>query len=464
MTPIQISGDKQLFLDDLLVDSWQGMALCMNPPVKRGPAVVADRPWEGTRVGASVSVLEDEGVYKLYYDTIDSQQQYHFAYAVSTDGADWEKPSLGLVEYQGSRDNNLLPVDACGTVFVDPLAPPEQHYKYITEHDHRGIYAYWSADGLHWERTAEAVLPLSPDAQNQAFWDVRLGRYVMYMRGWAENRRTVIRDETDNLLAPWPYQPREQRAGLWGDRLDPPTTELPIVLACDEQDPTDVDFYDPSVVQYLPDAYLSFPSAYRRWPEPPVGKRSTDGLLDIQMATSRDGIAWQRRERRAYVPLGLEGEPDSQQIYMAVGMIRHGDYLYQYYTGYDWSHGDESTERHPFTGALVRLQQRVDGFVSADAEYTGGTLTTKPLVFAGRRLELNLDASALGIARVALLDEAGQVLPGYGLEDCDLLEGNHVAQTVTWRGQPGVAPLAGRPVRLRFEMRATKLYAFQFVS
>ena len=41
---------------------------------------------------------------------------------------------------------------------------------------------------------------------------------------------------------------------------------------------------------------------------------------------------------------------------------------------------------------------------------------------------------------------------------------NAVAATVTWRGQASVAKLAGRPVRLRFSMRDTKLYAFRFVG
>jgi hypothetical protein len=52
--------------------------------------------------------------------------------------------------------------------------------------------------------------------------------------------------------------------------------------------------------------------------------------------------------------------------------------------------------------------------------------------------------------------------PGYGIEDCDALEGNRLAQTVTWRGKADVEGSQGRPVRLRFEGRGAKLYAFQF--
>lgn len=42
-------------------------------------------------------------------------------------------------------------------------------------------------------------------------------------------------------------------------------------------------------------------------------------------------------------------------------------------------------------GARGRAILRLDGFISADAAYTRGELITKPLVFAGDRLMLNVD-------------------------------------------------------------------------
>ena len=41
---------------------------------------------------------------------------------------------------------------------------------------------------------------------------------------------------------------------------------------------------------------------------------------------------------------------------------------------------------------------------------------------------------------------------------------NDVAYTVGWGDKSDVSALAGKPVRLRFEMRSAKLYAFQFVT
>lgn len=198
------------------------------------------------------------------------------------------------------------------------------------------------------------------------------------------------------------------------------------------------------------------------FPEPPEGEWGNDGLLDIQMAVSRDGVSFQRVERGPYVPLGLPGEPDCLSNYMAVGMVRFGDYLYQYYGGYDVTHGlPESHQRMP-VGSLCALRQRVDGFVSADAPWSGGELTTPPVVFSGSRLTLNLDASAMGACRVGLLDDRGRPLEGLGPDQCDELRGNDTARVVTWQGRADLGHLAGRPVCLQFHLRAARLFAFQF--
>ena len=75
---------------------------------------------------------------------------------------------------------------------------------------------------------------------------------------------------------------------------------------------------------------------------------------------------------------------------------------------------------------------------------------------------MNIDTSSAGSARVALLDTNGKPLPGYAVADCDVILDNNVRHAVTWKGKSDVSALAGKPVRLRFEMRSAKLYAFQF--
>jgi len=142
-----------------------------------------------------------------------------------------------------------------------------------------------------------------------------------------------------------------------------------------------------------------------------------------------------------------------------------GDELWIYYMGTNRDHQgrvDPESERHD--SALSRAILRLDGFVSADVDYAGGWLRTPPLLFEGSRLELNLDTSAGGMARVELQDASGKPIPGYSLSDADSLNGNSVRLAVSWKGKRDVSSLAKQPVRLHFKLRDCKLYAFQFLK
>ena len=96
------------------------------------------------------------------------------------------------------------------------------------------------------------------------------------------------------------------------------------------------------------------------------------------------------------------------------------------------------------------------------AKAAGGTFTTKPVVFAGHELVLNYATSAAGRLRVEITDLSGARLPGFELDNCPILFGDSIAEAVTWSGDPNLSALAGKPVRLKFELRDADLYAFQF--
>jgi hypothetical protein len=109
--------------------------------------------------------------------------------------------------------------------------------------------------------------------------------------------------------------------------------------------------------------------------------------------------------------------------------------------------------------------QRLDGFVSADAPYDReATLVTHPLRFAGRRLVLNVDTGATGYAQVGFLDERGEPIPGFSVDECVYVNGSFVDHPVEWLGKGrDVSALAGKTVQLVLRMRGASLYALQFV-
>ena len=53
-------------------------------------------------------------------------------------------------------------------------------------------------------------------------------------------------------------------------------------------------------------------------------------------------------------------------------------------------------------------------------------------------------------------------LPGFALADCHEVYGDDLERAVAWKGNPDLGALAGKPVRLRFELRDADLYSYRF--
>lgn len=478
---------RMLFLDNRDIESAENVTLVMNPPDKRGAFMRIEAEWElgGVR---PLCVVEWQGEYRFYYKVSMPEDRMCLAMAVSSDGIVWERPDLGIVEFGGSKKNNLVsigdlhPNEVC--VFVDPVAPDEERFKIVGHsQDEDGMFAMTSPDGLRFERIPGNLLRFIVDNHNTSFYDTRIGRYVIYSRGWDRDRpippldgsRTVIRIELNDLRSPVPYDenapnpwpPSKKQEGLGHHGLRRVNKELPSVISPDEHDPPEADIYQAAAVQYLPDAYLAFPTLYYHHPWYPEGFIN-DGYLDLQFASSRDGIAWRRDFRGSYVRLDMPGGECTKAMHMLVGMIPRGDRISQYYTGGRKSHGEGRTpdgippEKHPpEMGAAIayRLEQRMDGFISADSAYTGGTLVTGPFELRADRLRVNVDTSASGDARAALLDEDGHEIEGFGLADSDLIQGNDTQWTLMWRKNGDLSKLTGRGLKLMLRSRSAKLFA-----
>ena len=100
------------------------------------------------------------------------------------------------------------------------------------------------------------------------------------------------------------------------------------------------------------------------------------------------------------------------------------------------------------SNSIRRLSLRKDGFASLQAGYDSGEAVTRPLVFVGNELRLNLSTSAVGSVRVEVQGEDGQPLPGLALADCEEIYHDEI----------------DRPVRLRFALCDADLYAFRFAG
>lgn len=475
--PIEVGSEKQLFIDELFIETSHGVRLVVNRPQKTGERnIVPEHAWELRRVGYPNTVMEDQGKYRMWYDAWCELQPGDTVtqgipprvtcYAESDDGVHWKKPVVGSYEFRGSRQNNIVLPTSPGTVFIDPNAPASERYKFFGRNRsamakdikaNAGLWIFGSPDGFRFDPLfSERATDIRSDTHDVAFWDPVLNKYVAYIkyigRGdlsirpnspiGALGNRKIWRMETNDLKN-WP--------------------EPAMILAMDAGDRKDSDLYNSAAIRYpyAARAYFMFPSAYYYYVG--EGARLNDGPLDIQFAASRDGIHFSRPDRHPFVRNGLEGSFDSRAMYMGVGMLRRGDELWMYYVGYDFTHGDTDAMAQNHKGVISRLVLRLDGFMSADADYQGGEIVSRPILFNGQRLELNMDASAGGAVQVEILDAQMNPIPGFTLDEADILDGNSVRRVVTWKGKSDVSALIGKPIRLRWKLRDVKLYAFQFM-
>lgn len=480
-----VGGERQMFLDDELLDLElsQNLHRTLNPPTSIRRVLKPERPSEALGFIFYGSVVDHDGVVKLFHGSYDADKKKHFSLATSRDGLHFERPDLGLTEYRGNRHNNILPVEAVEAgVFWDPHASAEKRFRLLytrrwPDPATAGVYVASSPDGIQWTESDQRVFPFAPDSQHAGFWDERLQRYVLYLRSW-DPVRSVARLETDNLEAPWPYDASIPPHHIWGEgKIPTPSRELPVVMKPDDKDPPNVQLYTSAAIQYpfAANTYLAFPAAYMLFKGDEWKSRAlngNDGTFDIQFASSRDGIAWNRL-RTPYIAAGQHDGMDLRLVSMCMGIVRRGDDLLQYFIGWPHTHGrpvvwdkdleDRAEWLKRDLGGIYCATQRLDGFVSLDAAAEASVIVTRPLRFTGNRLLLNVHTDGSGSVRVALLHKDGTPIPGFSGDDIVGINTDSVNQEVTWASRADLGGLIDQEVRLQITLRRAKLFAFQFV-
>jgi len=440
---VDIGSRLELFVDDYLIERMDGVEQRLNHPVRRETALVFDAPWEGDTSGY-VTVFRDDAGFRMYYrgSRRKPARQENTCVALSRDGITWERPGLGIVEYAGSKENNIVWTGPGAHAFApfrdtNPDAKPDEPYKAVGPSSGSGkaaLHAFVSADGYHWKPVkAEPIITAGNfDSQNLAFWDPNREEYVCYFRAfkggeWPAGRRDIKRSTSKDFVN-------------W---TEPEWLVYP--GAPDEQ------LYTNAIIPYFraPHIYLGFPKRYI----PDRRDHGGDGVSDGIFMSSRDGITFHRWVE-AFVRPGLDEKNWVDRTCMASwGMLETAPgelSLYYLERNYDPTH------------RVSRYAIRTDGFVSIHAGSGTGTMTTKPLVFNGKELVTNYSSSSAGGIRVEIQDAAGRPLPGFVLADCPVIYGDELERIVRWTGGSDVSGLAGRPVRLKFELTDADLYSIRF--
>jgi len=456
---IELGGKRELFVDRHLIASMQGAELRLQRPIEREMVLHFDRPWEGAFCGYS-TIIKDGADFHLYYRGIpdagsDGRSAEVTCYAHSSDGIHWTRPTLGLFEVRGTRDNNVIyandpPFSHNFCPFLDrkPGVPAAERFKAIGGTMKSGLAGFVSADGVHWKKLrAEPVLPpqtrAAYDSQNLAFWSEAENCYVAYYR--------VFRRFPNMGGIRWIARATSADFRTWSEGKEMEFGDAPPEhLYTNQTSPyyRAPHIYVSIAARFMPGRQVvSDGEAKAIGVHPQYYKDCADGV----MLTTRGGLNYDRTFMEGFLRpgVGLENWV-SRDNYPALNVVETGPQEMSFYVNRHYGQP---------TSHLSRYTLRLDGFASLTAPYRGGEATTKLLRFMGTNLELNYATSAAGLVRVELLSAAGEKLA----ESRELI-GDRIARTVLWPGRTDLAEWQGKPVRLRFRMKDAELYSLRFTA
>ena len=496
--PIDLGRRKHIFIDDALLAEVKNAEFVVNPP-RRAERVIDDIRGAFRK---HLTVVDDPtNIIRIY----NSVQNDHLAVRVSSDGLHFTAPADGNrvnTTANGSASYSVVipeMVGGLGNPFIDTNGPDSERWKYFSDYHRRGIYLYTSPDGYRWRRNRTATLPFRSGTQSCTYYDDQRKLYVSHHRSGihhtpvGDTERSSVVTEHEDLSEPIEFEPLSQRDYLerrseqrlrnplpWYLDNGPLTPggfglEFPHAFRPIASDPQGTDIYVTKAQKYpwAPDTYVAFPIVYfHYWPDGPMTRhvlahperKRGSGCVETQLEVSRDGRNWRRYPRPAYVGIGRHAGRDVVNAYIAHGMVRRGDEIWQYYFGETQYHSAHRSDRAG--RGVYRLVQRLDGFVSIDSPYDrDAIIVSKPLTFSGNRLTLNIDTDATGYAQVGLIDEHSAPVSGFSVDDCVYINGDFIDTEVEWlkRGSD-LSEFVGRTVQLVIRMRGSKLYAMQFVD
>jgi hypothetical protein len=437
---IPIDLGRQLFVDEFLIaQSTLKRTFHQAKYFDQNPVLRPDRPWEMTDPNPTAMPFSDgvwfdpqQKLFKMWYM---AGYVAGTGYATSKDGIHWDKPELDVIAgtnlvQQGRRDS--------GTVWIDHATDDaKQRYK-MAIWTGGALDLFTSADGIHFDkarRTGET------GDRTTMFFNPFRKRWVYSLRAGIEGDPRVRRYfEAEDFVAGANWKSLGE-ATLWtsADNLDPQRSDLK----------TRPQLYNLDCAAYE-SLLLGF---FTIWRGQPSDRAKPN---EICLGFSRDGFYWSRPDRRPFIPVSeRHGDWNWGNVQSAGGgCLVMGDTLYFYCSGRAGVRGSNASG--VCSTGLATLRR--DGFASMEAD-SEGTLTTRPVRFTGKHLFVNADADK-GELRVEVLGEDGSVIAPFSREACEPIKADNTIQEVKWQGANDLAPLAGKPLALRFVLRRGRLFSF----
>lgn len=448
-----ISDNWQLFVDDYWIANSSNTTMTLHQPEKHpdNPLIRGDVPWEQTPYCFGTVIYDEEvSLFKIWYQSynygLPVEERTPILYATSKDGIEWTRPNLGIIEFNGSNENNIVLQnygyhDLYSPSVIKDATDPDttRRYKmiwwdYLGERDWHldaGMCVAFSSDGIHWEKYfGNPVLRATRIEQSisdvmSVMHDKKTGKYVAYTKGWKdidtpEEFRQIVRTESSDFIH-------------WS---------VPEVVISHDHNLNDPQSYGMTPTQ-LGNNYFGLLHSY---------KKPGNETIDVQLAISHDNKNWTRvANQKTFIPLGEEGSWDDGMLF-TTPPFNNGDKALIYYSAWD---GPHNTKTRSSGIGLATIRQ--NGFVSLDAKNVGNIITNF-IKNADGPLLVNVNANA-GSLRAELLDSKGNPIPGYSLDDCLPVQSDEISCWVQWKDHEKL-PVISEPIQIRFELEKASLYGF----
>ncbi len=464
---IPINTGRQLFVDDFLIaETNLKRVFHQANKYERNPVFFPQTNEElsGHFDNTADTYLGQGGV---FFDPVAKQFKMFYtagwrgglALATSRDLVNWKRPALGLAGNNIILPSGPLLAGGDNAVWLDVHANDStQRYKAVFE---RTVDGWWSKNFRTRDESPTHSVHTSSDGK---IWSqgVELGRasdytsffYNPFRKIWAfsikrntKRGRARYYTESADFIKGMDWDSSVYWVGA--DSLDKP----------DEKIGDAAQLYSLNAVAYesimLGEFYIHLG---------PTNKICEEGkfpkITEIKLGFSRDGFHWDRPDRRPFIaPTRREGDWDRAYLHGTNGVcLVMGDSLWFPYCGFSGIAPDGS--KGMYSGASIGMATlRRHGFASMETTGKKGTLLTRPVVFSGRHLFVNVN-NPNGELRVEVLDENGKKINGFSAADCVAVAANSTIQKISWKANTDLSSLAGKTVRLRFHLTNGKIYSF----
>lgn len=461
---VKIGPERQLFLDNYLVGEATNITREVHHPVRseHNPMLDDQIIWWLQHV----MMFDESPRFRMWYnpglnfhkwnkDDETDRIRFVTAYAVSEDGVNWKRPDLGIYQTPKYPYGNItLQYGMMHGLFYEPWEEdPEKRFKAVVCVEGRrfegkkvlpeftvdeGYYLHWSPDGIHWKgdldhmvipsQTRSVLFPIPGMGDTSRFW-------------WDPVREKYMVDAKTTLYNPT----KRSRSLMESDDLVHWSRGRPILFTTAEN----IQVYGHAVTFYQ-GMYIGF-----RWHSYTDYFWQEVHSVDIGLDCSRDAVTWTRvggdqlfMERKDTDRENFNDPHAWDADQMAVrNALVVDDEIWIYYNG---------------AGSVGLAKLRLDGYVSLNGGEETGTVVTRPLTFKGKKLRINAEVAKGGEIRVAFRTRDGEPVEGFTIKECKPLTGDSINMQVEWEAGRDISALSESFLRIEFQLRNAKIYAFWF--